>query len=173
MLVHLLITEQYVSSVWNTSEDTPEHCELCVFIKTKVIGNLDVTEYRTLSGFPIFCVNKKKKLLWFQLDIELSFCRQEHVMMLVEDLLEHSWLAEQKVTTPFQRMTYAEAMENYGSDKPDLRFEWKVWKTVILCLLFLWISIFPDLVKKKQKKKKKFSMMVRGLLALLDEISNN
>ena len=57
-----------------------------------------------------------------QLDIEMSFVDQDDVIALMEDVLAAMWaLVGHEVTTPFPRMTYAEAMRRYGSDKPDLR----------------------------------------------------
>ncbi|MFL6165456.1 MAG: aspartate--tRNA ligase [Ornithinibacter sp.] len=57
-----------------------------------------------------------------QLDIEMSFVEQDDVIRLAEDVLRAVWeVAGQDVRTPFPRMTYAEAMARYGSDKPDLR----------------------------------------------------
>lgn len=57
-----------------------------------------------------------------QLDIELSFTNREHIISLVENILAFALPATHKVSIPFERMTYAEAMEKYGSDKPDTRF---------------------------------------------------
>jgi aspartyl-tRNA synthetase len=59
-----------------------------------------------------------------QLDVELSFCDEEDIYGLTEELLATVWreVAGVAVTTPFRRMTYAEAMARYGTDKPDLRF---------------------------------------------------
>jgi aspartyl-tRNA synthetase len=57
-----------------------------------------------------------------QLDIEMSFVDQEDVIALTEELLAAIWrLIGHEVTTPVPRLTYAEAMARYGSDKPDLR----------------------------------------------------
>lgn len=59
-----------------------------------------------------------------QLDIETSFMNQEEIMHMTEDMLT-AVVKEVKgveVPKPFPRMTYDEAMERYGSDKPDTRF---------------------------------------------------
>jgi aspartyl-tRNA synthetase len=59
-----------------------------------------------------------------QLDIEMSFVDQDDVIALAEDVLVALWkLIGHEISTPIPRMTYAEAMRRYGSDKPDLRFE--------------------------------------------------
>ena len=63
-----------------------------------------------------------------QIDLELSFTEPEEIYELTEGLMVQ--LFEQtigeKVETPFPRMTYQHAMENYGSDAPDIRFELKL-----------------------------------------------
>ncbi|WP_372727062.1 aspartate--tRNA ligase [Nocardioides sp.] len=57
-----------------------------------------------------------------QLDIEMSFVEQEDVISLMEDVLAAMWkLIDVDISRPIPRMTYAEAMRKYGSDKPDLR----------------------------------------------------
>jgi aspartyl-tRNA synthetase len=60
-----------------------------------------------------------------QLDIEMSFCEQDDVIALGEGILTAIWdeVLGVKIEAPFPRMTYAEAMRRYGSDKPDTRFE--------------------------------------------------
>ncbi|MFW0790459.1 aspartate--tRNA ligase [Gordonia sp. CPCC 205333] len=59
-----------------------------------------------------------------QLDIEMSFVDQDDVIALAEDILVALWkLIGVEVSTPIPRMTYADAMRRYGSDKPDLRFD--------------------------------------------------
>lgn len=58
-----------------------------------------------------------------QIDVEMSFCDQEDVMQVAQNLLVDIFRAcGKEITTPFRRMTWQDAMETYGSDKPDLRF---------------------------------------------------
>ncbi|HEX5017814.1 MAG TPA: aspartate--tRNA ligase [Actinomycetes bacterium] len=59
-----------------------------------------------------------------QLDVEMSFVEQDDVIAIGEAVVSRLWeeILDYQVETPLQRMTYAEAMARYGSDKPDLRF---------------------------------------------------
>ena len=58
-----------------------------------------------------------------QLDIEMSFATEDDILELGEALAKEIWsLVGVELPTPFPRMTYAEAMRRFGSDKPDLRF---------------------------------------------------
>lgn len=58
-----------------------------------------------------------------QLDIELSFTQPKDIMNLVENVFLKSWPKElSAITAPFRRMTFNEAMDRYGSDKPDTRY---------------------------------------------------
>ena len=58
-----------------------------------------------------------------QLDVEMSFVEQDDVIAVAEDVLREVWaLIGYDLPTPITRMTYRDAMEKYGSDKPDLRF---------------------------------------------------
>ena len=79
------------------------------------------------------------KKVFFQVDIELSFTTQEHIKQLVEDMLYFAFPEDLKALfpVPFERMTYAEAMTVYGSDKPDTRFGYTV--------------IFDTILKEKKK----------------------
>ena len=60
-----------------------------------------------------------------QIDLEMSFVDREQVMSLMERMIVTIFkkVGGVQLPTPFPRMTYAEAMGRYGSDKPDLRFE--------------------------------------------------
>src|SRR6201995_3360240 len=82
-----------------------------------------------------------------QLDVEMSFVELDDVIALNERMLAHVFgaVGGPEVTTPMERMAYAEAMERFGTDRPDLRFglelvdlgsalagtEFKVFKSVL------------------------------------------
>jgi len=60
-----------------------------------------------------------------QLDLEMSFMDEEDILNLTEELftaMVATLKPEMKVATPFPRINYADAMDRYGTDKPDLRF---------------------------------------------------
>lgn len=60
-----------------------------------------------------------------QLDLEMSFVREEDIMGLIEQMfieLMERFSEKTLVTKPFPRLTYADAMERFGSDRPDLRY---------------------------------------------------
>lgn len=57
----------------------------------------------------------------------MSFVDCKGIMKLIENLMVYCWPKEAgEITIPFKHLTYTEAMESYGSDKPDLRIPYKV-----------------------------------------------
>jgi aspartyl-tRNA synthetase len=81
-----------------------------------------------------------------QVDIEMSFPRIESIFELIEPLFQRVCaLVGVEVPRPFPRMTHAEAMERYGSDKPDLRFEVPI-ADVSEEMSTLGLDKFPDLI---------------------------
>ncbi len=59
-----------------------------------------------------------------QIDLEMSFCTQDDVIKVTEELIKEIFKAcGHEVQTPFNRLKYKDAMETYGSDKPDLRYD--------------------------------------------------
>jgi aspartyl-tRNA synthetase len=65
-----------------------------------------------------------RQLEFTQVDIEMSFIEREDIYSLIEGLLKRIWKTalNQDVPTPFKRLTYQEAINRYGIDKPDTRF---------------------------------------------------
>ncbi len=62
-----------------------------------------------------------------QLDVEMSFVDQEDILAETEKVLKKIWaLIDYDLPTPIERMTYHDAMRDYGTDKPDLRFGLKL-----------------------------------------------
>ncbi|WP_278971565.1 aspartate--tRNA ligase [Mobiluncus mulieris] len=62
-----------------------------------------------------------------QLDLEMSFVDQDDVMAVTEDLLKEVWaVIGYDLKTPIPQMPFKEAMDKYGSDKPDLRFGYEL-----------------------------------------------
>jgi aspartyl-tRNA synthetase len=59
-----------------------------------------------------------------QLDVEMAFPDQEYLFALIERTVSRIWreLREVEVETPFPRLSYADSLARYGTDKPDLRF---------------------------------------------------
>ena len=65
-----------------------------------------------------------RQLEFTQIDIEASFISREDILALSEGLIAALWAeGGVEVETPFPRMSYADAMERYGCDRPDLRFD--------------------------------------------------
>ena len=96
-----------------------------------------------------------------QIDIEMSFCKQEEVMAVAEEVLKAIFgVCGIAVQTPFERRTYKEVMESYGSDKPDLRFDLPL---VEVGDLFVDSSndIFSSIAKDSKKNRFK-ALCVKG-----------
>ena len=78
-----------------------------------------------------------------QIDMEMSFMTQEEIMTLNEklitDLVKKLYPEKEIQETPFPRLSYAEAMEKYGNDKPDIRKD----KNNPNVLAFCWVIDFP------------------------------
>ena len=63
-----------------------------------------------------------------QIDLEMSFVDEEDVYSIMEGMIKHVWkkTINVDIPTPIPRITYADAMARYGSDKPDLRFDLEI-----------------------------------------------
>ncbi len=65
-----------------------------------------------------------RQLMFSQVDLEMSFCDEEDVYAVIEKIVQDAFKAGLGVDikAPFERLTYKDAMDRFGSDKPDLRF---------------------------------------------------
>ncbi|WP_390555338.1 GAD domain-containing protein, partial [Helicobacter pylori] len=100
-----------------------------------------------------------------QIDAEMSFCDENDVMGVVEDLLQEIFKAiGHTISKPFKRMPYKEAMESYGSDKPDLRFELPLIE-VGDCFMDSSNAIFSNIAQDPKNKRIK-ALNVKGADAL-------
>lgn len=92
-----------------------------------------------------------------QLDMEMSFVKQKDVMAINEniilDIVKTLYPEKEIQTTPIPMMTYKEAMEKYGVDKPDLRKD----KNNPNELAFIWVVDFPFFEKDEETKGWTFS----------------
>ncbi|CBG39884.1 aspartate--tRNA ligase [Helicobacter mustelae] len=97
-----------------------------------------------------------------QIDVEMSFCTQEDVMEVAEILIKNIFRSKNiEVQTPFRRMDYQEAMEKYGSDKPDLRFEMPLFEISDL-MQDSSNAIFQSIAKDVKKNRFKALVVKNG-----------
>ncbi len=88
-----------------------------------------------------------------QIDVEMSFCNQEDVIKVAERLIYDVFTAcGKEVPSTFPRIKYSEAMEKYGSDKPDLRFDMPM-VDVIDIFANSTNEIFSEIAKDKKKNR--------------------
>ncbi len=99
-----------------------------------------------------------------QIDVELSFCTQDDVIAVAEQLIRDIFSEVgfgDKVPEQFERISYDEAMEKYGSDKPDLRFDLAM-VDVIDIFERSTNEIFSDIAKDKKKNRIKALKVPNG-----------
>jgi len=83
-----------------------------------------------------------------QIDIEMSFCQEEDIFALSEQLMQKIFkdVLGVDIKIPFRRISYKEAIEKYGSDKPDIREKKEGFS-------FLWVVDFPLLKYNEEEKR--------------------
>ena len=90
---------------------------------------------------------------FYQLDIEMSFVTQEDVFQAVEPVLRDVFVefgGDKRVTETFPRIAYADAMQKYGSDKPDLRIPIEM-QDVTASFAGSDFKIFANMIEKDHK----------------------
>ncbi|AJC90540.1 aspartate--tRNA ligase [Campylobacter subantarcticus] len=97
-----------------------------------------------------------------QIDIEMSFCEQKDIITMAENLLKDIFQAcGKEISIPFRQMSYKEAMECYGSDKPDLRFDMKLIDVIDIFAKSN-NEIFANIAKDTKKNRIKALRVPKG-----------
>jgi aspartyl-tRNA synthetase len=111
-----------------------------IFKQILMIGGLD-KYFQIVKCFRDEDQRADRQLEFTQLDVEMSFPRQEEIFHVMETVMVRACaVAGVKASAPFQHMLYKDAIRKYGSDKPDLRFGMELHEVT---------SCFPDEAKQK------------------------
>jgi len=108
-----------------------------------------------------------------QIDLEMSFVDKEDVINLTEDLMVHLFRATKgiEIKRPFQRVSYNEALDKFGTDKPDMRYGLEL-KDVSDLVADSGFKVFTDIIKNGGKVK---GINAKGLAGLsrkeIDELT--
>lgn len=111
--------------------------------------------YQFCRAFRDEDMHKDRQPEFTQLDIEMSFVEEEDLFKLMEDLYQQIMkVVNVKIKTPFLRLDYQQAIDLYGSDKPDLRYGYQLQDFTKLNKNKL--ELFWNYLRKKQQLKQLF-----------------
>lgn len=94
-----------------------------LFKQMLMVGSID-RYYQFARCFRDEDSRKDRQPEFTQLDMEMSFVSEKDIQDVIEGLIAHVWMGlyGEKLETPFPRIGYVDAMERFGSDKPDMRY---------------------------------------------------
>jgi aspartyl-tRNA synthetase len=97
-----------------------------------------------------------------QVDVEASFCDENEIMGAAEKLLKAAFdAADRDIAIPFERMSYADATEKYGSDKPDLRYGLELVDVIDL-FANTGLKVFAEIAKDAKRNRVKALKVENG-----------
>ena len=112
-----LVPSRVCGGEWFALPQSPQ-----LFKQLLMVGGIE-RYYQVARCFRDEDLRADRQLEFTQIDIEASFITREDIITMAEGLMAALWAeAGITVTTPFPRMSYADAMERYGCDRPDLRY---------------------------------------------------
>lgn len=119
-----------------------------LFKQILMVGGID-RYYQIAKCFRDEDLRADRQPEFTQLDIEMSFIEEKDIFLLIEELMQSvfSGLKGIDLKLPFERLSYQEAVKEYGSDKPDLR------KSKNSDFAFVWVQDFP-LFKYNEDEKR-------------------
>jgi aspartyl-tRNA synthetase len=116
-------------------------------------------------------LRKDRQPEFTQIDVEMSFIEQDDIIDVIERMLKHVFkeVLNKDIKIPFKRISYEEAMKNYGRDNPDLRKDPKDTNEFAFC----WVIDFPTFEFSKEQNRwvsvhHPFTMPVAGKKGKLD-----
>ncbi|MCX7991052.1 MAG: aspartate--tRNA ligase [Proteobacteria bacterium] len=118
-----------------------------LFKQILMIGGLD-KYYQIVRCFRDEDLRADRQPEFTQVDIEMSFISEEDIISLIEGMMAElfSGVLGLKIDLPLKRLTYKYAMENYGTDAPDTRFDLTI-KDITGCLSNSQFKVFSDTIK--------------------------
>lgn len=124
-----------------------------IYKQLLMVGGVD-RYYQVVKCFRDEDLRANRQPEFTQVDMEMSFVDEEDVISLNEDLVKYVFKKVKNIDleTPFKRMPYKEAMEKYGSDKPDLRYGFEI-KDISKLAEHIDFNLFKDSVAQGKKIK--------------------
>ena len=141
-----------------------------------MVGGVD-KYYQIVKCFRDEDLRSDRQPEFTQIDIEMSFVNEEMIYNQMENLVRYLFKEVKDIPLPnkFPTMTYQEAMNLYGSDKPDLRFDMKItdFKSLVLeseFQAFKEVEMVKGLIVKKITVKELFLIIFGNIIIFIPDL---